>query len=586
MAGVSSEKPPEVCLSNETRARLEIHHADKALVLAPLERRSLSPETCEALHVDHLALLGYIRVIPPVRDSSSSRSVYLVGFFYGGLAFLLWAIFAGTSLWYWVILGALLAVAAVSILRLEDDIGVRVVQAVNFTIVVLVGIAMPVAAVWAGGDINSVWDEAFSGTGAAQQRATLTLLGRGIQTVFIIAVTLLPGLLYFLFDRYRLSTLGEEFTHQIFRLDRTVKSRGDIRAKYGHLMDEAYGRQARPMGRSSRLQPGTRLPIVIATVVFALGWIVVLLNAEVDVQVIRTGSIRTLITPWQSTTAFAFLGAYVFILQAALRAYLRGDLRPKFYSYAVLRVIVAVVFAWVLDAMTSANDGPLLLATAFSIGLVPDTFLLRLRETLRDRQLFKGMTEKCPLTELEGIDVYDRTRLEQEGVTNVEGLAHSNLVELILQTRIPAGRLVDWTDQAQLYVHLHQDVDREDATTSSGDASSPDATDSNSNDASSSETDPLLVLREIGIRTASDLLAAHTAACKRGPKDEEALLKTLGERNEQPVLRIVIDAISDDQWIPQIKDWHDFANREERTIRYPEDFDSADVVDPLREVAR
>ena len=64
------------------------------------------------------------------------------------------------------------------------------------------------------------------------------------------------------------------------------------------------------------------------------------------------------------------------------------------------------------------------------------------------------IAERDPLTNLEGIDLYDRARLLDEGVSNVEGLAHHDLIELMLQTRIPAPRLVDWIDQAILYLHV------------------------------------------------------------------------------------------------------------------------------------
>jgi hypothetical protein len=308
-------------------------------------------------------------------------------------------------------------------------------------------------------------------------------------------------------------------------------------------------------------------------VVFALGWIVVLLNSEAGTDEIRTSDFRTLMVPWQSATAFAFLGAYVFVLQAALRAYLRGDLRPKFYSYAVLRVVVAVVFAWVLELIfgldgegnspSSDFETTLLLIVAFAVGLVPDTLLLRLREVLRGNGfLFPDMTERHPLTDLEGIDIYDRTRLEQEGVTNVEALAHSNLVELMLQTRIPPGRLVDWTDQAQLYIHLQEVSEGEDSK--------------NEQKLHRKQNK----LRSRGIRTASDLLVAADAA-KCEPK-RTALLGTLGTEDGCPLLETLIDAIRDDEWMRQIRDWHDPANRTERTLRYPTDFVQPNNPDPIR----
>ena len=58
-----------------------------------------------------------------------------------------------------------------------------------------------------------------------------------------------------------------------------------------------------------------------------------------------------------------------------------------------------------------------------------------------------------PPHESGGIDLYDRTRLDEEGVNNVEGLAHADIVDLMSSTRISAAQLVDWTDQVILYLH-------------------------------------------------------------------------------------------------------------------------------------
>ena len=41
----------------------------------------------------------------------------------------------------------------------------------------------------------------------------------------------------------------------------------------------------------------------------------------------------------------------------------------------------------------------------------------------------------------------------EEGIEDMQNLATANLVDVILHTRVPVGRLVDWADQAKLY-HL------------------------------------------------------------------------------------------------------------------------------------
>ena len=53
------------------------------------------------------------------------------------------------------------------------------------------------------------------------------------------------------------------------------------------------------------------------------------------------------------------------------------------------------------------------------------------------------LDQRSPLTQLDEIDVYERTRLEEEGITSVQALARHDLVDLMLSSRIPAPRLID-----------------------------------------------------------------------------------------------------------------------------------------------
>ncbi len=72
----------------------------------------------------------------------------------------------------------------------------------------------------------------------------------------------------------------------------------------------------------------------------------------------------------------------------------------------------------------------------------------------------------------------------EEGIENVENLAHADLVDLRLYTRIPLSRIVDLFDQAILYLHLGGDnIDQLRYTR--------------------------LYLRQQGIRTATDLKRAY-----------------------------------------------------------------------------
>ena len=132
-----------------------------------------------------------------------------------------------------------------------------------------------------------------------------------------------------------------------------------------------------------------------------------------------------------------------------------------------------------------------------------------------------------PLNGLEGIDLYDLARLESEGIVNIEGLAHHELIDLIIETRIPVPRLIDWVDQAILYLHLIGGTD-ESARTK---------------------------LREYGIRTATDLMLAWDRAQKRGEAEMDGFKKLLGGAQPPYRLEVIRDALSDDEWFATVSGW-------------------------------
>jgi hypothetical protein len=267
---------------------------------------------------------------------------------------------------------------------------------------------------------------------------------------------------------------------------------------------------------------------------------------------------------------FAFLGAYVFALFHVVRAYQRRDLVPKTYNTIVVRILAAYVLTLAAEAMVpgDALDNRAIIAFAFFAGFLPQSALVRLRELastgITKRQL-AVLDERAPLTELEGIDLYDRTRLAEEGINNVHALAHSDIVELMSSTRIPADRLVDWTDQAILFLRVGGD--RLDGETASEDG--PQST-----------RRKLRHLRKLGIRNASDLLQAFEAAVARGEQEAAAA----GESDE-PAIRAriqrevdqlrsalttagmaagvggylpiqgMLDTLADEEWCTQIRNW-------------------------------
>jgi hypothetical protein len=621
--------PPEVRVTNDLPGKLVVPGLDgRVLVLSPLETHTLPHGDCQAF-AESLAQLEDRRCVTLETVTQPERletGLVLFGIgIWATLGFLIAGAFYGGVL-YWSIGLAAITILAIVIAwqlsrgkRTSREKGTLWLQRLFWPllVVLVVGVTVPASSVYFGGGLHEAVDVIT--TSDQDELAYLTLIGRGLQALLISIASLLPALLYFLFDRLKVETLRSSFEQDIFRFDPTMRTRSDVRARYGTLMDELYGRSEstarrvhlpasapapqrvpdRPPLRSSRVLPGRLAPIWVATVVITSGWILSLLNPDVAAPLRGFQQVVLLFEPQRSPVVFAFLGAYVFALQSLLRSYLRSDLRPKSFMHITVRIIVAVVFAWVLELLFSSaaipatattSDG--LLVLAFVVGILPETLLVRLQESVR-HLVGKGFNwvptlyEQYPLNKLEGIDIYDRSRLIEEGVGNIEGLAHHYLPELMMQTRIPVARLVYWTDQAILYLHV---VCGTDSSASKKDGADPSDGEAHDNGGGESR---LRILQAHGIQTATDLENAHAAAVERdrrardGSNDgdvrgaggsnraeasEEAAFLSLLEDVELaggrklPRLLLILDSIADEEWMPNLRYWHDSCHRSRQTL--------------------
>jgi hypothetical protein len=385
-------------------------------------------------------------------------------------------------------------------------------------------------------------DAWFGSVGKHFERGNATGLARLLLLSFVCAATLFPGLLYFIFDRKRADVVRESFESQIFRLDRHVSNLLDVRARYGARLRELYG-DTDEAGGSTKLRFGTRWPVLIGTCAMAGGWITVLLLPALQLEV-RPAQLATdllaMFTPAESNFAFGFLGAYFFALQLIARRYARGDLHPKTYSMITARIFVVIISAWVVGVVW--GDTAFTRGFVFVVGVLPEAIYLALRELLAQKvlgSLLTDVTSRLPLTHLPGVDLYDRARLEEEGVTNIESLAHCDLVDLMLSTNVPAPQLVQWVDQAILYLRARE-------------LPSPDG------DATKA-TSLLGAMHRAGVGRASDLIAMSFDDCKRlkaEPHEEvlAAMHAISGEEVAQRA-RALTRLLAMDQWFPDIAYW-------------------------------
>lgn len=364
-----------------------------------------------------------------------------------------------------------------------------------------------------------------------------------LQVLMIGVLSGLPALLFYLFDRQKLSTLSEEFFRSVVILVPSIHTLRDAESVFG-LRAQAVLGNTRSSVKAGRYLPHNRSVIFVTTVIVTIGWVVTLAN---DTEKAGWPLVQYFM-PTADPLVYAFLGAYTFGLGMLFRRYTRSDIKPSAYAHFTVRTVTAVIIAWVFTLMLpDSGENVAILVTAFVIGFFPDTGLAAIFEFVKNREVIKtnipSFTEKFALERLDGINIYHRARLIDEGIENMENLAHAELIELMLQTRIPLATLIDWIDQSILFLHV------------------------GSRD--SSDDKAMNVLRRHGIRTASDLEKARDAAKERdkanggGDAELSHFLAILNPGKSVRRLETALDALEDDEWMENIRVW--------RNTRFPTD---------------
>lgn len=224
--------------------------------------------------------------------------------------------------------------------------------------------------------------------------------------------------------------------------------------------------------------------------------------------------------------AFSFMGSYIWSIQHLFRRLATVDLTPGAYYGVGIRIIFSVfvallVYYFFTDgdivstvAKSSSYNSPSMIALyAFFAGMFPQRAL----QYLQDKVHFmntndKRMAEPLPLQMIEGIGLFERTRLLEVGIDNSQNLAKANFIALIIRTPFNPREIIDWIGQARLYLYFKEDIKS---------------------------------LRKVGIRTIFNLWALG--------REEQNLEKIAALSESVPLdkLKIVYEIIKDD---PDIKE--------------------------------
>jgi hypothetical protein len=287
--------------------------------------------------------------------------------------------------------------------------------------------------------------------------------------------------------------------------DVTRAATKDQRGTASDKKQAGYSRQ----NEDYRVSGESLFPVFLATAVFAVGWSAVLWD---------TRFVSAPDGAWD-VLKYGFIGAYAFVTGMLVRRFYQSDLRPSAYASAVLRIVLVLLIVVVMHQViggTGATANHAELAVAFVIGFFP-LVGLQLLQRVTSKVLgviVPPITSEYPLDQLDGLNLWYEARLTEEGVEDMQNLTTMNLVDVILHTRVPPGRLVDWTDQAFLLIHL----DKTDRGELNDLRQKLRQQRQGPQDAAAADPEPCaefgaearLNLRRVGIRTATDLLKAFS----------------------------------------------------------------------------
>jgi len=392
---------------------------------------------------------------------------------------------------------------------------------------------------------------------------TRDLWAAGALKLFVLwCLAFVPGWLYVRFLGLRAGVLWAEYVLHLHRMGWDSKanlpapppgstSEGDqvngTAAEtnvYRQKFDAYYGRRVSSVATNGSesenftVSVETLFPIFLCTSVLAVGWAAVLWDTAFVVS--PSG-------PWDALK-FGFLGAYAFAVTMLIRRFYQSDLRPSAYAGVVLRIILVLLIVAVLHQFFALDPtaGDRLshseMVTAFVVGFFPLVGLQALqRVASKALQVWvPQLSPDYPLDQLDGLNVWYEARLTEEGVEDMQNLTTMNLVDVILHTRVPVGRLVDWVDQAFLLIHL-EPVERKQLAERRTTGATADLD-------PRSGVETRIALRRVGIRTATDLLKAMPDP--DGPHDD---LKAAGVDVDQ--LRVLVKVLDAEEGLTPVWNW-------------------------------
>ncbi|HEX2057857.1 MAG TPA: hypothetical protein VHI71_05760 [Actinomycetota bacterium] len=310
-----------------------------------------------------------------------------------------------------------------------------------------------------------------------------------LKVVVAAIMAFLPGWIYLQFIRNKGVSLYDEYVLNLFRLRidadenlpappehtsyfarwKSAHDQLETTSKdnlYRRKFEGVYGRTAvstfeKIYGRKGKLRDKTEAfsPVLFATLLLCLAWVLVLQPEPLDILDLGRES-RAIELPYEALK-FGFFGSYFFIVQDLLRRYYREDLKTVAYISASARIVFVVVIVTAVSQLWKGIDTDQK-AVAFVLGMFPNLGVQMIKVSVERpfRGLIPNLEVPHPLSDIDGLSYWYEVRLAEEGIEDIQNLASANLVDLMLRTRVPIARLIDWIDQAHLHLHLPPTKDR------------------------------------------------------------------------------------------------------------------------------
>lgn len=435
------------------------------------------------------------------------------------------------------------------------------------------------------------------GGGGGAREASRAELSVAILKLFAVWVlSFVPSWLYVRFLGQRAGALWSEFVVNLHRLgwdeprylpkppkasefyDEWLHQGGNLqdprRNLYRQKFNAYYGRtvSTADLGTDFAVTVETLFPVFLSTVVLSTSWVVVLYDPDFASSPEGVWDILK----------FGFLGAYAFTVQSLIRRFFQSDLRPSAYAAVILRLVVVFTTLLALYQVMGFLEPEVQAAVAFVVGGFPLVGIYALHRTaaVALRAAVPQITPPYPLSQIDGLNVWYEARLLEEGIEDMENLATANLVDVILHTRVPVGRLVDWVDQAHLYLHLDRmEVTRAERrhAYSASESSLPQTSGGVELSASlgphsRAGTQTRTTLRQFGIRTATDLLKTFPPRLIDDYHDEDASPRFahLAPRAlDMEQIRILVRVLDEETGLAPIWNWQTRGVEAKATWRRP-----------------